>query len=186
MPRFRLVALTSALLVVMATFAVVGSAAARTAKVTVCHRSDDGYHPITVSERALDAHLRHGDEKPGGTVPGTEDVVFGDDCGAVETNTPAGSGIEAKCYTSETGHSDLYHDGSSDPGNVLFFYSYTGACTELLTYPGVTPTLVLALEIESAEAACSDLGLELAGEDGPLNGDYYGYTGLPENTWLCL
>lgn len=44
------------------------------AKVTLCHRTDDPAHPfllITVSEKALPAHLAHGDVAPAldGTCP---------------------------------------------------------------------------------------------------------------------
>lgn len=64
----------------------VAPALAKPNKVDVCHaEGNGGYHMINVSERALDAHLGHGDALPGEAVPGMEDSVFSDTCEVAET-----------------------------------------------------------------------------------------------------
>jgi len=60
---------------------VSGIAVAQVAKVNVCHRTGNGtYRLISVSERAVPAHLAHGDGLPGDPVPGMEGKIFGPDC----------------------------------------------------------------------------------------------------------
>lgn len=54
------------------------ASAAPPPKTVVCHGTGDGsFHPISVSAKAVQAHLNHGDALPGEAVPGTEDGVFG-------------------------------------------------------------------------------------------------------------
>jgi hypothetical protein len=53
----------------------------RQARVDVCHLTGNGsYNLITVSESALDAHVRHGDGQPGDAIPDGSGWVFGEDC----------------------------------------------------------------------------------------------------------
>jgi hypothetical protein len=78
MKRFLMTGLAA----VLAFAASTGIAAADPAeRTTLCHRDDDGsFRPITVSERAEEAHRAHGDAAPGEPVPGMEGKVFDEDC----------------------------------------------------------------------------------------------------------
>lgn len=62
------------------------------ARVDVCHVNGDGsYSRITVADAAYSTHLDHGDQNPGGDVPGNPGHVFDDDCRAVALpSTPIG------------------------------------------------------------------------------------------------
>lgn len=65
------------LLLLSVTFFSTLSLAQPAPKVSVCHRSGDGFHVINISSNALPAHLRHGDvlaPVEGATV----DVTLGD------------------------------------------------------------------------------------------------------------
>ena len=57
-------------------------------QVELCHLDFDTgtYGLIRVAERAVPAHLAHGDGGPGGPVPGREGVTFGPDCSLVNPN----------------------------------------------------------------------------------------------------
>ena len=81
---------------------IVGSsvtgASASDHRTPVCHQRGNGdYHLIEIDEHALDAHLGHGDARPGTTLPGTASSL-GNDC-AIEEAHPAivasltGSGV---------------------------------------------------------------------------------------------
>ena len=64
----------------------------KTHKVDVCHRTGEGYVRIRIAQRALRAHLAHGDEIPGG------DVLDGD-CepaanGVVTVSLPGGATMD--------------------------------------------------------------------------------------------
>jgi hypothetical protein len=63
-------------------FASVETAYARQVKVNVCHMTGNGaYHLITIAEPALQAHINHGDSRPGDIVPGSGNrFSFADDC----------------------------------------------------------------------------------------------------------
>ena len=55
-----------------------------TSKVSLCHNTGTGtYHMIDVSQSAEPAHKAHGDGKVGDPVPGTEKMVFDQNCRAV-------------------------------------------------------------------------------------------------------
>ncbi len=61
------------------------ASAAPPSKIDVCHREGNGsYHLINISERALSAHLGHGDGQPGDPVPGMAGKVFAEDCSVVD------------------------------------------------------------------------------------------------------
>jgi hypothetical protein len=51
-------------------------------KLTICHRTQatTGFTVISVAATALDAHLAHGDGRPGDPVPDQPDRTFGSDC----------------------------------------------------------------------------------------------------------
>ena len=51
-------------------------------KLTICHRTlaTAGFMVISVAATALDAHLAHGDGRPGDPVPDQPDRTFGSDC----------------------------------------------------------------------------------------------------------
>jgi hypothetical protein len=55
-----------------------------TTKVSLCHNTGTGtYHMIDVSDSAEPAHRAHGDGKVGDPVPGTQKMVFDQNCRAV-------------------------------------------------------------------------------------------------------
>jgi hypothetical protein len=159
------------------------AASARADKVGLCHLDDDGvFHLISVSERALPAHVGHGDARPGGAVPGMDGYVFDEACNVQDVTPP--EPIEPGCYVSGTGFNDILYEGpiGSAP-NVAFLDSFDGDC-DGQPYGGPM-ALVVAEDIASAMEACVAFGyVEALGE--PLNGATYGYTGLPANTWLCM
>lgn len=51
-------------------------------KLAICHRTESttGFMVISVAAAALDAHLAHGDGRPGAPVPDQPDRTFGSDC----------------------------------------------------------------------------------------------------------
>ena len=77
--------------ILLAVVLVVGAlsmvpAAAGKAKVDLCHlRANDSFVAITVSERAVAAHVEHGDLLIGDAVPGMPGFALGDDCRPVAT-----------------------------------------------------------------------------------------------------
>jgi len=72
---------------------VPATASAKGNEVHVCHVTGGGsYHLIGISEKALPAHVAHGDGVVGGFVPDTnEEFVFGDDCGIEPAGPPCAS-----------------------------------------------------------------------------------------------
>lgn len=62
------------------------------AGVDVCHVNDEGvYSRITVADAAYSSHVDHGDQSPGGDVPGIPGHVFDAECRVVELpSTPVG------------------------------------------------------------------------------------------------
>lgn len=69
-----------------------GASAKQENKVEVCHRTGNGsFHMISIGAPALEAHLAHGDGKPGQAVPGQPGKVFGADCSIASAgqNEPA-------------------------------------------------------------------------------------------------
>lgn len=73
-------ALVAAAVVVMAS--ATAAMAAPMPKVDVCHLDADSgmFSLISVSQNALDAHMRHGDGLPGGDVPGMAGYGFDESC----------------------------------------------------------------------------------------------------------
>jgi hypothetical protein len=65
---------------VSGTTATIVSEVRSDSKVTLCHRSDNRYHPITVSTSAEPAHRAHGDGEVGDEVPGDTTKVFNENC----------------------------------------------------------------------------------------------------------
>ena len=50
-------------------------------KVGVCHSEGNGtFHLVSISDKALPAHIDHGDGQPGDPVPGQSGKQFGADC----------------------------------------------------------------------------------------------------------
>jgi hypothetical protein len=115
-PTSRLVgavAVSGALLVPLGVFG--GSALARTAsssaaqyqyKVTVCHHTGSKKHPwhlVTISNRAVRAHLRHGDVMP--PCPTTQTIVH-------HHGKPSTAGVQGQSGTQ--GHHEDEHGNGKD------------------------------------------------------------------------
>ena len=94
-------------------------------KLAICHRTEgtDGFVVISVAAIALDAHLAHGDGRPGGPVPDYPDRTLGSDCEASSPTTVtigfgglAGNGARFSTYAesgftiSATGPSSFTRD----------------------------------------------------------------------------
>jgi len=155
-------------------------ASAGAVKSDVCHLNDEGgFQLISVSENAVAAHERHGDGVPGTTVPGMDGYVFGEDCELV-----ADQSILPGCYDSAGDYSDLELVGPvGQADNTTGYVSFDGSCTGS---PFEKPvTIVLAADLFAAGTACDELGLGLAFEV-PLNSPEIGYSGLPDDAWLCV
>ena len=64
-------------------------------KVDICHREGNGtYHLITVSERAVPAHLARGDGFPGELVPGMPGKKFDESCNVVDAGPTVHPGYD--------------------------------------------------------------------------------------------
>ena len=73
-----------ALFICIVTTQPVSHAAAAPDKVDLCHKTGNGFQPLTVASNALAGHLGHGDvQQPNGTVPGSPGYVFNSKCVAV-------------------------------------------------------------------------------------------------------
>ena len=77
-------------------------------KVAICHRTEGtaGFAVISVAANALDAHLAHGDGRPGDPVPDQPGRTFGSDCEVSSPTTVtigfgglAGNGARFSTYT---------------------------------------------------------------------------------------
>ncbi len=74
------------------------AASAKASKADVCHLNDvGGWQVNNVSERAVEAHLLHGDGLPGEAVPGMDRYSFDEDC--VPTAVATGPAILAVAYS---------------------------------------------------------------------------------------
>jgi hypothetical protein len=177
------VAVLGSVAVLLASAVFATPAAAAGTKVEVCHLGDDGgFHLISISQHALDAHIRHGDGMVGDDVPGMDGFVFGEDCAPVEV-PPSGETIEPGCYGSSI-YTDLYYLGPIDtPGNVVGYGSFEGVCTPGTQYGG-GEAIILAADLDAALLKCESLGLYLDVEyQATLNA--LGYAGFPTDAWIC-
>jgi hypothetical protein len=88
--RVLFISVLTTLFLVLSTSLVM---AGRPPKVDVCHSTGSGkYILINISERALPAHLAHGDGLPGDPVPGMDGMIFGPDC-SVQSAPLSGYGV---------------------------------------------------------------------------------------------
>jgi hypothetical protein len=120
MSKRILVPTSGLVLAVVASAALTAPTQAAWGKVDICHFGDEGaYHQINVSEKAIGAHLAHGDGFAGDAVPGAEGFVFGEDCSLVTVTVDP---IPLDCYVSSTGFNDLRYIGPPDKaGNVISY-----------------------------------------------------------------
>lgn len=139
-------------------------------KATVCHRGDSGWELISVSAKAVDAHVRHGDAAPGDPVPGAEGQVFDETC------TPQAASRQTwGCY-SEAGKPDLYIAALGIEDAIGFFTSTDGSCTG---FRG-SGTGVRADDSAAADVGCDSL----VGRPSALRiADVW--TSAPPDAWLC-
>ena len=88
-------------------FALPGAHAA-SVKVDVCHSEGNGsFHLISISDKAVPAHRRHGDALPGEGVPGAPGNEFDEFCDQVLAST-------CPCDFSATGLAEISLDGFGD------------------------------------------------------------------------
>lgn len=103
-------------------------------KVVICHRKgkgSGGYVRITVSKKALKAHLKHGDALPGEAVPGQEGAYFDEACNVFEPLRVESGPLE---------FSSLGWGGWSCPaGYLVFGGGYEGATAEVLVSQPAKP-----------------------------------------------
>jgi hypothetical protein len=98
-------------------------------------------------------------------------------CGA--TPTP---GIPAVCYSSTSGSADFRYSGVANlVGNMDFWSSNDGSCTDPAGVDVGSSTMVLAADQRSASRVCRWIGA------GDALGRWVdsGYGGLPRDAWLC-
>lgn len=127
----RLILLACAALAVLALGATAVSASRTvTGKTDVCHRTGNGsFHRINVSDRAVPAHIAHGDGLLGGEVPGVPGSRFGANCGIV---------VVASCAAIRA------LDPTAGDGNYTIFAgrAFTVYCNDMAGTPTEYLTLV--------------------------------------------
>lgn len=102
--------------------------------------------------------------------------------GAVACAPPPGAGPEADCYDSSDTFADFSYSGVPNvAGNMDYWSSTDGSCTDTTGGDVSNSTLVLAADADAASAICRSIGL------GDTLGRWndFGYTALPANAWLC-
>lgn len=102
--------------------------------------------------------------------------------GAVACAPPPGPGPAADCYDSSDTFADFSYSGVPNVvGNMDFWSSTDGSCTDVTGGDVSNSTLVLAADGDAASAVCRSIGL------GDTLGRWndFGYAGLPANAWLC-
>ena len=122
---------------------VSGIAIAKNAKVNVCHVTGNGtYRLINISEKAVPAHLAHGDALPGDPVPGVDDKIFGDDCSLEDASPePEPEPEPMSGYEVVTSGDMSYGDGgwggwSCPPGKVVIGGGFVGTNPVAASAPG--------------------------------------------------
>ena len=96
--------------VVAALFAVIGTSGAHAASVMVdvCHIEGNGsFALLNISDKAMPAHLRHGDALPGEGVPFEPEFEFDDNCEQVLASS-------CPCDFSATGLAQIGIDGTEN------------------------------------------------------------------------
>ena len=118
-------------------------------KVVVCHKNSAGnYNKIEISERALEAHLNHGDGQPGDAVPDNEGFIFTENCdcvpdcpGTVEYNGQIYNTVEIgdQCWLKENLNVGVMVDGSLDQtdNSAIEKYCYDDDPANCTTYGGL-------------------------------------------------
>lgn len=102
--------------------------------------------------------------------------------GAVACAPPPTSGPAADCYDSSDTYADFSYSGVPNvAGNMDYWSSTDGTCTNTAGGDVSNSTLVLAADAGAASATCRSIGL------GDTLGRWneFGYTTLPANAWLC-
>ena len=104
-------------------------------KVQVCHSDDEGvFRVISISDRAYENHVAHGDAVPGGDVPGMPNHVFDDSCVPVlvESNLAVayvdvvddGGGYDSEIDVLVARLADTNATGVPDAGDTVFTDRY--------------------------------------------------------------
>ena len=116
-------------------------------KVSLCHRSDERYHSITVSQSAEPAHRAHGDAKVGEPVPGNTTMTFNENC------EPSGPSVRVEKSTNG-------EDADDAPGPKVLVGS-TVTWSYVVSNTGTVPLTSVAVT-DDREGAVSCPGTTLA------------------------
>ena len=137
-------------------------------KVTICHSTGNGgFHPISVNQNALSAHLRHGDYIP--DADGDGYTAIGsctgskDDCDDQDASVHPGSG-----FCNDCGCFDLESLSNS---NLLFYYNTGGNdCSIYDNATGVIVFYQVGSDTLVALAGVEEDGQKIVGRGQVLNG----------------
>ena len=136
-------------------------------KVVMCHRSDNGYHPIDVSVNAEPAHRAHGDARPGEPVPADPSKRFDSGCHTISSSP---SPVDIEKFTNGQDADDAPGPTIAVGSTVSWTYVVTNNTTETFTSLTVTddkgvavacPKLLLS---PGASMTCTGSGVAVAGQ----------------------
>lgn len=173
---------TAAAAVLVGAFAFPAPGLARTEKIDICHRTDDGDAPgwrlLSVGAKAAEAHMNHGDGVPGGPVPSLQGNAFGASC----VPEPIVSSTLLRCLDGLFDSFDLGVSALNAPRGADLFGSTDGTCTGDLR-GSMTVVDGAAVRSEARDACASVLG-GLPGSYAPLKLEYL-FIDAPTDWWLC-
>jgi hypothetical protein len=177
--RFAFSVVVAAVLFAPASPTLAGNSAKRLTtpeKVDICHVVKNGSAKlISVSVNASMAHTRHGDNVPGGSVAGLDNVVYDDTCTPVEIETGPATG----CYDSTFFFDLKLEDKLGKKDNAAFSNTLDGTCSGT---EDSMMTVVDGADAADARNACVAIG---ASGTAVMNAGVFGFDTLPKSAWFC-